>query len=130
MLTVAFGESTMSRTQVQLQYKRFKEGREGVNDDACAGRPNTSTTNETIEAVKKMILDNHRIPIREIVDDIAILLGSFQAIFTYFLGMKHAATKIVPKLLNFEQKQHSTDIAQEMLRTFTDDADFQKGHNC
>ena len=33
MLTVVFGESTMSRTQVQL-YNRFKEGREDVNDGA------------------------------------------------------------------------------------------------
>ena len=33
MLTVAFGESIMSRTQVQLQYNRFKEGRENVNDE-------------------------------------------------------------------------------------------------
>ena len=30
MLTIAFGESTMSRTQVQLWYNRFKEGREDV----------------------------------------------------------------------------------------------------
>ena len=36
MLTVAFGESTMSRTQVQLWYNRFKECREDVNDDARA----------------------------------------------------------------------------------------------
>ena len=34
MLTVAFGESTMNRTQVQLRYKRFKKGREDVNDNA------------------------------------------------------------------------------------------------
>ena len=34
MLTVASGESIMSRTQVQLSYKRLKEGREDVNDDA------------------------------------------------------------------------------------------------
>ena len=32
MLTAAFGESTMSRTQVQLRYNRFKQGREDVND--------------------------------------------------------------------------------------------------
>ena len=32
--TFAFGESTISRTQVQLWYNRFKEGREDVNDDA------------------------------------------------------------------------------------------------
>ena len=35
VLNVAFGESTMSRTQVQLWYKRFKKGREDLNNDAC-----------------------------------------------------------------------------------------------
>ena len=34
MLTVSFSKSTMKRTQVQLWYNRFKEGREGVNDNA------------------------------------------------------------------------------------------------
>ena len=60
MLTVEFGESAMSRTQVQLWYKRFTEGREDVNDDARPDRPSTTTTEENIEAVKKMILDNCR----------------------------------------------------------------------
>ena len=53
MSTMAFGESTRSRTQVQLWYKRFKEGREDVNDDARPGRSNTSTTHENIEPVKE-----------------------------------------------------------------------------
>ena len=61
MLTVAFGGFTMSITQVQLWYYRFKEGREDVNGDARFGRASTSTTDENNEAVKKMILDNHRI---------------------------------------------------------------------
>ena len=58
MLTVAFSESTMSGTHVQLWYNRFKEGREEVNDDSSPGRSSTSTTDENIEAVKEMILDN------------------------------------------------------------------------
>ena len=33
MLTVDFGEFAMNRTQVQLWYNRFTEGRENVNDD-------------------------------------------------------------------------------------------------
>ena len=33
-MTVAFGELTMSRTQVQLRYSRFKENREDVSGDA------------------------------------------------------------------------------------------------
>ena len=40
--------------------------------------------------------------------------------------MKYAAAKIVPKLLNFEQKQRRMDIAQEMLTTFNDDSDMFK----
>ena len=84
MLTVAFGESTMSRTQVQVWYNRFKEGREDVNDDACPGSPNTSTTDENIEAVKKMILDNCRITIREVANDVDISFHICQPIFCMF----------------------------------------------
>ena len=55
----------MSRTQVQLWYNRFKEGRKDVNGDACPSCPITSRTDENIEAMKKMNLDNRRITIRE-----------------------------------------------------------------
>ena len=99
------GKSTVGRTQVQLWHNQFKEGREDVNDDVRTGRPSTSTTDKKIEAVKKVILDNRRITIREMADDVDISLGSCQTIFTDVPGMKRAATKIIPKLLNFEQKQ-------------------------
>ena len=123
MLNVAFGESTISRTQVQLWYNRFKEGREVVNDYACPGRWNTSTT---YEAMKKMILNYRQIMIREFADDVGILLGSCQAIFTDVLGMKSAKVKIVPKLLNFEQNQRCMNIAQEMLTMFNNNPDLLK----
>ena len=42
------------------------------------------------------------------------------------LGMKHAAAKIVLKLLHFEQKQRRIDFAQDMLKTFNDDPDLLK----
>ena len=91
----------MSRTQDQLWYNRFKEGREDVNDNARPGRPSTSITDENIKVVKKIILDTRRITIREVADDVGISFGSCQAIFTNVLGMKRAAAKIVPKLQNF-----------------------------
>ena len=40
--------------------------------------------------------------------------------------MKHGEAKIVPKLLNFEQKQRRMDIAQEMLTMFNNDSDLLK----
>ena len=59
MLTVAFGESAMSRTQAQLRYNRFKEGRKDVNANVRPVSLSTSITDENIEAVKKMILSWH-----------------------------------------------------------------------
>ena len=53
MLTVCYGESTMSRTQVQLWSNRFKKGREDVNEYARPDRPSMSTTDENIEAMQK-----------------------------------------------------------------------------
>ena len=85
---MAIGESTISRTQVKLWYNWFKEDREDVNDDALTGHPSKSTTGENIKAMKKMILDNRRITIREVTDDFGISFGSFQAIFTEVLGIK------------------------------------------
>ena len=87
MLTVTFGDSTMSRTQVQLWYNRFKEDRD-ISDDPRPGCPSTSTTDKNIEAVKKMILDNRRITIREVADDVGISFGSCQAIFMDVLGVR------------------------------------------
>ena len=64
------------RTQVQLWYNRLKEDREDVNDDAHPGRPITSTTDENIEAAKKMLFDNRRITIREVAEDVVRFMPS------------------------------------------------------
>ena len=61
MLAVAYGEATLDRSNVYRWYKMFAEGREDVNDEDRAGRPSTSTTDENIEAVKKIVLINRRI---------------------------------------------------------------------
>ena len=51
-----------------------------------------------------MILDNYRITIREVADDVGISFNSCQAIFIDVLSMQRVAVKIIPKCLNFEQK--------------------------
>ena len=72
---MAFGESIVNRTQVQLWYNRFKEGWEDANDNARPSSRRTSTTDKHIEAVKKMFLDNQGFIIREVADDVVISFG-------------------------------------------------------
>ena len=68
MLTKAYGESAMSKTRVY----EFQDGREDVEDDERPGTP----TNENVEKVKQMVMNDRRITIREVVDDIGISIGS------------------------------------------------------
>ncbi|UYV69011.1 hypothetical protein LAZ67_6002010 [Cordylochernes scorpioides] len=104
MLTVAFGEATLDRSNVYRWYKMFSEGREDVNDEE-----------------RKMILANRRITVREVAEDLKISIGSCHLIFINDLGMRRVAAKFVPKLLNCDQKQHRMNIANEMLDSVRDD---------
>ncbi|UYV77122.1 hypothetical protein LAZ67_14003359 [Cordylochernes scorpioides] len=121
MLTVAYGEATLDRSNVYRWYKMFSEGREDMNDEERAGRPSTSTTDEKINEVEKMILANRQITVREVAEDLNILIGSCHSIFINDLGMRRVAVKFVPKLLNCDQKQHRMNIANEMLYSVRDD---------
>ena len=93
MLTVAYGESTLSKKNV---YKLFQEGRENVNDEPRSGRPSTSKTDENVQEVKEIVLKNRRITIREIADDLNISFGSCQSIIMDVFGMTRVSAKFVP----------------------------------
>ena len=99
---------------------------EDVNDKARPCRPSKSTTDENIEAVKRIILYKYRIPIRKVADDVEISFDLCQVIFKNILSKKRAAQKIVSKLLNFQQKYRCIDFVQEMLGTFNDELDLIK----
>ena len=87
-------------------YKAFKECREIVEDMPCSGRPLTFSTHENIEKVKEIVLDNHNLSSREIVRDPYISHQSVCSISVDILGMRCVTARIVPKDLNFLQKQY------------------------
>jgi len=47
----------------------------------CPGRLSRLTTDENVEEVKEMIMNDHRISIREVVDDVGILFSLRHDIF-------------------------------------------------
>ncbi|UYV70302.1 hypothetical protein LAZ67_7002473 [Cordylochernes scorpioides] len=108
----------------------FSEGREDVNDEERAGRPSTSTTDEKINEVEKMILANRRITVREVAENLNISIGSCHSIFINDLGMRRVGAKFVPKLLNCDQKQHRMNIANEMLDSVRDDPNLLQRFLC
>ena len=111
MLTVAYSESALSKKNVYKWYKLFQNGREDANDEPRSERASTSTTDENIEAVKKIVLENRRITIREVSEDFGMSIGSCHEIISGILGMRRVSAKFVPKLLNFDQKNRRMSIA-------------------
>lgn len=126
MLQKAYGDGAMRKTAVYEWYTRFQEGREEVDDDGRPGRPSTSKTDENIDKVKDIVLQNRRITIREVAEELNISYGSCEDIINNNLGMKRVAAKMIPKLLNLEQKEYRKEIAQLMLNDVENDPDLLK----
>ena len=105
MVRQAFGDEAMSRTRVFEWHRRFKEGRQSVESEERPGRPSTSKNPEMVEKVRALVLQDRRITIREICDEVGISMGSCHSMLTENLGMKRVAAKFVPRLLTPEQKE-------------------------
>ena len=63
MLQQVYGGETMSRSRVFEWHKRFKEGREEVEDDPRSGRPSTSRTDDNVERVRQMVRGDCRLTV-------------------------------------------------------------------
>lgn len=124
MLKKTFGDSTMSKTQVYDWYKSFKEGREEVNDLPRSGRPSTSSTEENVDKIKEMVLENRHYSLREIAQEMNMSHETARHILVDVLGMRKVAARLVPKDLNFLQKVNRSKVAEDMLERVNSDPTF------
>ena len=124
MMGQAFGDEAMSRTRVFEWHRRFKEGQQSVESEERPGRPSTSKNPEMINKVRDLVLQDRRITIREICDEVDISMGSCHSILTEDLGMKRVAAKFVPRLLTPEQKEFRVMTSSDLLETSRDDPSF------
>ena len=115
MLQEVYGDGTMSRSRVFEWHKRFKEGREDVEDDSRSGRPSTSRTADNVERVKQMVRGDRRLTVRMIADELEINRDSVWKIITEDLGMRKICAKMVPKLLDDDQKERRMEVCQDIL---------------
>jgi transposase len=64
MLKSAYGGECLSRTGVFEWHRRFKEGRESLQDDERKGRPSTSRTEESMEVIQKCLAEDRTLSVR------------------------------------------------------------------
>ena len=93
MLQTCFGESTLSKMQVFELHKAFSESREVVENLPRASRSSISVNEDYIEKVKRIVLENRCVGIREVAEALKISYGSTQHIVVHVLGMKRVAAR-------------------------------------
>lgn len=123
MLQQVYGDECLSRTRVFEWHKRFKEGREDVEDDPRPGRPSTSKTDDNIEKIGSLIRQDRRLSIRAIAEMIGIDKESVRQVLHEHFNMKKVCSKMVPKILTPEQKDSRMEICSDILKNIKKDPD-------
>jgi len=69
-------------------------------------------------------MQDRRVTVRELVEEVGISTGSVHSIVTDDLAMRRVSAKFVPKLLTMEQKQLRLEVSQDMLDYAESDPEF------
>ncbi|XP_058810647.1 protein GVQW3-like [Phymastichus coffea] len=123
LLKQVYGNECLSRPRVFEWFKRFQDGREGVEDDSRSGRPSTSKTDENIEKVGNLVRSDRRLSIRAIAESIGIDKECVRQILHENFNMRKVCAKLVPKILTFEQLEARKNICIDTLNAIAKDSD-------
>jgi histone-lysine N-methyltransferase SETMAR len=116
--------NTMQRTQhtkdmkkatVFKWFKRFKDGRSNISDDARSGRPSVITPT-LVASVKTFIEEDRRRSIRDVVDGTGIAFGTVWNILHEHLHMKRICARWVPRLLTDFDKERRVATSKHFLQ--------------
>ena len=72
LLQEVYGDDIMSRTRLFEWHRRFKEGKEEMEDDHRSGRPSSSKTDENVERARQKVQSDRRLTVRMIADKLGI----------------------------------------------------------
>ena len=122
-LQAQFGRQCLSQARVYSWAKEFREGREQVENQPHPRRPRTSITPENVERVELLILDNRRITIREISEEVGISVGSVEDIVKKDLHFSKVSARWIPRILTTEHRQKRVEICQNLLQRYTEEGD-------
>ena len=104
-------EMRQCHAHVSEWHKQFKDGCEDVGDDSRSGRPSMSRTVDNIERLKQMVRGDLWFTVLMIADELEINRDSVWKIIMEDLGMRKICAKMVPKLLDDDQKERRVEVS-------------------
>ena len=127
LLQQAYQEKALSRARVFEWHKRFREGREDVDDEEGRWRPNSSVNDDTMAAVEQVLHENPRLSVGNVAVTVGISKGSCHQILKEELGLSRVCARWFPRLLSPEMKASRVASCEDNLhRRFQEGIAFLK----
>ena len=110
-----YGDSSPKYSTVAKWSAEFKRGRDSLEADLRPGRPADVISQEMIDRVERLVLNNRQIKVAELASECDISNGSVYTIIHEHLGMSKVSARWVPRNLNMQDRQQRVESSQELL---------------
>ena len=118
ILTEILGEHEPSYATVKTWVAQFKRGDFSTCDVPRSGRPKTVTSPEIIDQIHELILEDRRISVKSIAEQLGISRERIGSIIHEDLDMWKLSAKWVRKCLNVDQKRQWCQSSGQILEFF------------
>ncbi|CAH1959169.1 unnamed protein product [Acanthoscelides obtectus] len=103
-LLSVFGNEPPHQSTISRWYGELKRGRVSLSDDSRMGAPKTAVTQENVDAVRKLNIEDRHVTHRKIETSLKISKTSIQKNLHEELGVRKLVSRWIPHLLTEEQK--------------------------
>lgn len=94
----------------------FKRVWQNIDDDPRAGRPVEASSQENVEKVEKIILEDSRVKIKSIAETLGLSTGTVYNIIHDQLHMSKVTARWVPRMLTPPQKLARVECCSQFLK--------------
>ena len=113
-----YGDSSPKYSTVAKCSAEFKRGRDSLEDDPRPGCPADVISQEMIDRVERLVLNNRRIKVAKLASECGISNGSVYTIIHEPLGMSKVSARWIPRNLNMQDLQQRVESSQELLEVY------------
>ena len=104
-----YGDSSPKYSTVTKWSAEFKRGRDSLEDDPRPGCPADVISQEMIDHVERLVLNNRRIRVAKLASECGISNKSVYTIIHEHLGTSKVSPRWVPRNLNIQDRQRRVE---------------------
>lgn len=114
-MVAVYKDSAPSLSTIQKWSSEFKRSRECIEDDPRSGGLVFATTEENVEKVEKLVLEDARIKLNTLAEITELSVGTIHSILHDFMNHSKVSAKWVPRMLTPSQKQARIECCDVFL---------------